>query len=429
MGGVQSLGGYWNQLNKWVDYDFKQGVDPNVLYDVSGNNRHAAIARVNNKPFFNSTGIDFAKGTGTITGPAMSLGDRTTYIAIKWNPLSTIDKRSPLLATADGKIILSAQGSGYAGHGISSYPALGSEMACANKDNTDTVINDNKWHILTFVDGTTTAGTSFIYFDGFGLRWRPSAIQNIINASSFTVGAWTNIHYGSEMGRLTIFPELHNSSTVLKNVEIIRKLLTVRGAIIEKLSSDIPYIVCVGDSFMDNANAMLDVFHQSVKTINPNWIYGDFAENGKSLAVNEGYQPTIVNPLVRMSQKNNVLFIWGFGNDMGLDPAAENTYNRLKRMTASARAAGYNKVISGTMIPKLNENYNIGRNHFNEFLRNDHSFLDGIADFASDPIYALDSAPTDHPELYVSDGFHPSNAGGTRMEPYLTAVLRSVLGL
>lgn len=150
---------------------------------------------------------------------------------------------------------------------------------------------------------------------------------------------------------------------------------------------------------------------------------------------------TKVDPLYNTSIAANkrILFFWEGTNDIASTLSSDATafYNSIKSYCQARRAAGWDNIIVGTILPRTgtftnSANYETVRLSVNTMIRdaltNGETWLDAIADFASDATIG-GTAASDNTTYYNTDKLHLKDAGQTIAKTYLTSAINTVTGL
>lgn len=121
-------------------------------------------------------------------------------------------------------------------------------------------------------------------------------------------------------------------------------------------------------------------------------------------------------------------------NNIGTSSPLANQAAAIAAYAASLKAAGADKVVTATILPRndagANEPARLAANttlHDPTWsgLTANGGNVDAIVDWAADPIMGDATSQTDHP-TYWADGVHPSTLGHTVLEPYFTATMNSL---
>ncbi len=132
--------------------------------------------------------------------------------------------------------------------------------------------------------------------------------------------------------------------------------------------------------------------------------------------------------------KTYILYI-NYSNNLGSYNANANNdptgyTNALGAAAVAAKAAGYDKVLTGTVLSRADaQNNDPNRASINSILTGTgwaaaHGF-DGIVDLASDSIMGVDNAPTLNASYFL-DTVHPNAAGHARLEPIFTTAINAL---
>jgi len=155
----------------------------------------------------------------------------------------------------------------------------------------------------------------------------------------------------------------------------------------------------------------------SFNIINPSNNYG---VSGQKLSDMIADVTTQVDVNYDASKDNNIVFIWGGVNDLGLELSitAEEVYNRLKTYCQGRKAVGF-KVYAFTMLPQSvstyasRVTYETDRQTFNNLVRTDlvnSGYVDGIVDIAADSRIGLSGCENDT-TYFLVDKIHMNNTG------------------
>lgn len=125
----------------------------------------------------------------------------------------------------------------------------------------------------------------------------------------------------------------------------------------------------------------------------------------------------------------NILILWEGSNDLALNASsAASAYQSIKEYCMARKALGF-KIIVATILPRNDVDIEARRLTVNTSIRNaktnNESWIDAVADVASDPTIGIFSA-TSNTAIYY-DGVHPAASAHHTLASYFTDALESLL--
>ncbi len=125
------------------------------------------------------------------------------------------------------------------------------------------------------------------------------------------------------------------------------------------------------------------------------------------------------------------VFFNGIGaNDTGYMNDAAAYALAISAYCASQKAAGWDKIVIQTILSRTDSlQDDPWRNAYNAIITAPGwaaaNGIDGVVNFAADPIMGVNSAPDVYP-AYFLDQVHPNTAGHTRLEPYFRSIINAL---
>lgn len=124
-------------------------------------------------------------------------------------------------------------------------------------------------------------------------------------------------------------------------------------------------------------------------------------------------------PLINRSITRNVVAIWGCTNDLASSVTPATCYGNLQSYCQIIHAAGAHCI--AVTLPS-NQFIDTPRTQLNTMLRANHSFADGLVDFAGTPLDPIGA--WSNTTWFQSDGVHPTEAAIQTYElPLFNAVV------
>jgi lysophospholipase L1-like esterase len=156
--------------------------------------------------------------------------------------------------------------------------------------------------------------------------------------------------------------------------------------------------------------------------------YVNKAESGAATSVLLADAATRVDPLYKSKGKFSIIIFWEGTNDIGNNLTDVQAYTNIKNYCIGRKAAGWNKTIVGTILPRNgspNPSFEATRISVNSMIRAakaaNESWLDAVADIGGDSNLQTPSDTT-----YYSDGLHLTDSGHILATPYITAAINAV---
>jgi lysophospholipase L1-like esterase len=373
---------------------------------------------------WSSSGLTTTGGTrASFSGRGVSTS--SVYVVCKW-PVATnaADNTTVALFTADdtssGHPFYLYAGNGSIRPGFN-YQAIGLTAATAN-------LHDGNWHMVAGIyDGTNLR----VFIDDLELATsNPSARDNFV-ANIFNVGSLTNSWvFPGEIAYASFYNVGHTPAQVRTQYSALKGLLSTRLTLTQP---DVVFFE--GDSITEGASLTtpwpLGAMNalSTIKQGKNNAVSGSVitASMGTSLGVGSlEARAAALDLNASASRPRNVLVVLaGYNALNGGAQSAAAMVADLKAYCLARRAAGWNRIIVGTLTPATTAGINAKRNAANALIRADTSFYDGLADFAADSTIGTDAAASN--TTYYSDGVHPTQAGANIMATIAAAVIQAQL--
>lgn len=279
--------------------------------------------------------------------------------------------------------------------------------------------NDGHWHVYVGqYDGTNLMQ----WVDEGPLRSTPltsgSITLNHLQMGEYLPGF--GIGYKGHIGYVRIFDTVHDVDTRALELADLRAKMLLRGVTVDLPS----WTVFAGDSITYPGQL-------------PEKSYGMLALRGQSPRMGQGRRygsgGLTISSLITLAADidatkstitNNILSVFIGTNDY-VTPTATFLAS-LKSFVLARKAAGWNKVLITTVLPRCNPVSNeTWRTTVNTALRADHAWADGIVDLG-DTSTAMGGVGACADTMYYGDGVHPTVLGDSLLAPVFSAVLDSL---
>ncbi len=369
-------------------------------------------------PTWNSTGLQFGnvKNTGAALNVGQTFSNMTIYVVAKpaenaWSTDTNVGFQGFLNSMYDGTPFPFAFGE------CLNMPLTWNSHMRGTA--TDAVTqNDGHWHVyvgeydganlMQWIDEGRLASTALV---------SGSMTFNHLQMGEYLPGF--GIGYKGEIGYIRIFDTAHDLATRLLEIADLRTKMALRG-----VTMDLPsWTTFVGDSITvpgqinERSYAMLAL--RGMTRIGQGRRYGSGGLTIDSLiALASDIDANI------SSGANNVMAIF-IGTNDSMSVTTANFLIRLKAFVLARKAAGWNKVIIDTVLPRCTPNNEVWRTTVNTALRADHAWADGFVDIGDTSTTMGAIGACADTSLY-GDGVHPTVLGDSLLAPYFTAVLNSL---
>lgn len=122
----------------------------------------------------------------------------------------------------------------------------------------------------------------------------------------------------------------------------------------------------------------------------------------------------------------NIVTLFSGTNDIAQGASAATVQSRIQSWCSARYAAGWNKVVVATILPRNVVGFETVRITVNTWLRANYlTFCDGLADVGGDAV--IGNASNLGNTQYYSDGIHPTALGHTLMQPYFQTTLAALI--
>ena len=396
--------GSWIPAPPWTgiaaQYDFVQGADPTVLYDLSGNGNNGALGTGRAKPTWTSSGLQFAGGQ-TVSVPGLTgLTTRSFASAVRYTGSGGLN-----VFVSAGSASFDEYYSGY----------VSNESYSANK---------------TIYDITTegpTLNSSVIYVSSRGTNSYSTYCNGIKGylpvagtppaSGPFTIGSLGGSFYFTGVyHQLIVYNRSLSDSdyAVLHSFFALSEAAKNRGVTFSAYNKHpAGFIVFDGDSLTNGTNA------SSVSTSYPSHLvnslmggafdFVNYGIGGQTTTGIVGRASGKIDSKYSLLHSKHLYVLWVGINDLALGASPTTIFNNIRTICLARKAAGY-KVIVLTVTTKGSPpaGFETARATLNANIRaNCASFADGLVDVAANTVFG-DPADT---TCFADDQTHFTDTG------------------
>jgi lysophospholipase L1-like esterase len=375
-----------------------------------------SVATFAGTPAWVTGGVNLANGS--FLGASFSrqnITSMTVYCVMQW-PTATAAPYSNMSLLGDVQV-----NNGYAGYHLDLLPApprctFGGQTGYANLCN----LHDGNWHLVAASsDGTTLR----MFIDDVDVS-DTTAAAAVFQTTILEIGnlSLTGYNFPGNIGYVSVYNVAHTSAQHAAQFAAIQGLMAAKGVALTVLPALVDF---EGDSITAGLGGTTIYPTTVMAGLTPIVQGRNFAVAGNQISDLTARIAT-VDAQVNTARARNVLSVLIGHNDLvaGGESAATFVAN-LKTYCLARRAAGWNRIVLGTLLPSTVSGFNATRDAVNTLIRADTSFYDYLADYDTNPTIGADSAAAN--TTYYIDGTHPTTAGYGLMAPITQAAVTAAL--
>ena len=283
-------------------------------------------------------------------------------------------------------------------------------------------VEDNQWHILTFVrDGAQRR----FYVDGVPAGGK-SATDTPLHITDYHLFAYkTAATYAGRLAELLLYRDAHDAGTIAAMHEYLREKWR---PLFRPPEQDL--VAFVGNSittgmYCGNGKTWSS---QSARQLPQLTHWYNLSRGGITTQGLAALAPDSLDPLLKSTTARSVLIFWEGTNDLVVNRAsAEAAHEAIQAYCRARREAGWQRIIVMTVLPRESSPaFEEQRQRLNVLLRAHYSdYADALADIAAHP--EIGEAGDEKNREYYADGVHTTARGNEIIAGVVLPHLRAML--
>ena len=351
-------------------------------------------------------------------------GAQRAYGYGDWNPitLSTMSMYAVVQQTAESSGAQPVLGDDQQGVGLwASYtnaPSFRANFGSLYLGPNGIRVADGNPHVLAATyDGTTLTG----YLDGVPVASNTGS-QTAVTLFGVGLGNVQNSYlYNGKVGYASLYSAPHSAATVAANTAFLKARMASLGVTIPAWHN---WVMFEGDSI--TAGAAGTPFGYTAQTAITPYPQGIITAIAGSNIATMASREAADNALLQPSPTRNTLTVLIGANDLGDAGGATAFVANVKSYCLAMKAAGWNKIVVLTVLPRTYTGFNAWRNTVNSLIVADTSFYDAIVRLDLDANIGCDACAA-NTTYYNADGLHPNTTGENAIAADLVPVLTGIL--